>query len=189
MTKTPTKPKSGTTVAAGLMVETGKPKRGLTSKPRRKIKEKKRKPTVKQDPGPPKPGTKMPDGTIYAGVSPDTGAALYVTPADTPLPLPFPHARQYAAQLTAHGHRDWRLPTKAELRVLFMNRAAIGGFNLTGLGPSGSSYWSSSQNSKFDSWSQRFRDGAEFDIYIGFHSNVRCVRSVLPFEALLTQPH
>src|SRR5260370_42273506 len=33
----------------------------------------------------PAPGDKMPDGTIYAGVSPDTGKAMYATPADAPL--------------------------------------------------------------------------------------------------------
>jgi hypothetical protein len=133
------------------------------------------------------PGHKMPDGTIYAGVSPHTGAAMYVTPSDTPLPLPFDHARQYAADLEAHSHRDWRLPTKDELNVIFGNREAIGGFNLTGLGPAGSAYWSSSQKSKFDACSQRFRDGAQFWEYTGFHSNVRCVRAALSFELLLAK--
>ncbi len=28
------------------------------------------------------PGDRMPDGTIYAGISPDSRRALYVTPAD-----------------------------------------------------------------------------------------------------------
>src|SRR5438552_817465 len=32
-----------------------------------------------------KPGDRMADGTIYAGVSPDTGKAMYTTPADAPL--------------------------------------------------------------------------------------------------------
>jgi hypothetical protein len=127
----------------------------------------------------------MADGTIYAGVSPDTGAAMYVTPTDTPLPLPFEHARQYAAKLDAHGHSDWRLPTKDELNVMFENRIAIGGFSLTGLGPAGSVYWSFTQGSKFEACSQRFRDGAQFRDYTGFHSNVRCIRSPLSFESLL----
>jgi hypothetical protein len=35
---------------------------------------------------------------------------------------------KHAATLNAHGHKDWRLPTKVELDVLFNNRAAIGGF-------------------------------------------------------------
>jgi hypothetical protein len=30
-------------------------------------------------------GDKMPDGTIYVGISPDTGNAMYTTPADAPL--------------------------------------------------------------------------------------------------------
>lgn len=32
-----------------------------------------------------KPGTIVPDGSIYAGVSPDTGKPIYTTPKDAPL--------------------------------------------------------------------------------------------------------
>ena len=34
---------------------------------------------------PMKVGDRMPDGTIYAGTSPDTGTAMYTTSADAPL--------------------------------------------------------------------------------------------------------
>jgi len=60
---------------------------------------------------------KMPDGTIYAGLSPDTGKKMYAMPADAPLTMSFNEAADYAAKLDAHGHRDWRVPTKAELKV------------------------------------------------------------------------
>jgi hypothetical protein len=43
-----------------------------------------------------KVGDKMPDGTIYAGISPDTKQAMYATPADAPttmldhyIPIPY----------------------------------------------------------------------------------------------------
>jgi hypothetical protein len=77
----------------------------------------------------PKPGDWMQDGTIYAGISPDTGRPMYTTPADAPLTYSFNQARHYASRLDAHGHLDWRVPTKVELNVLFNSRGAIGGFS------------------------------------------------------------
>ena len=91
----------------------------------------------------PKIGDKMPDGTVFAGISPDTNKPMYATPADASLTMKFNEAQEYAAKLDAHGHKDWRVPTKAELNVLFNNRAAIGGFNVTGSYPAGW-YWSAS---------------------------------------------
>jgi ATP-dependent Clp protease ATP-binding subunit ClpA len=115
------------------------------------------------------------DGTIYAGMSPDTGKPMYTTPADAPLTMTFNEAQKYAAQLDAHGHKDWRVPTKAELNVLFNNRAAIGGFNLTGSPPAGW-YWSASSDGRSYAWDQRFGDGSQYGYYKDNQSAVRCVR-------------
>jgi hypothetical protein len=126
----------------------------------------------------PAPGDKMPDGTVYAGVSPDTGKAMYTTPTDASLTMTFNGAKKYAQGLNtqkAHGHDDWHIPTKAELNVLFNNRAAIGGFNVSGSLPAGW-YWSSSQDDVWTAWEQRFSDGAQDDYGKGGHSSVRCVR-------------
>jgi hypothetical protein len=71
---------------------------------------------------------KMPDGTMYGGISPDTGQAMYATPADAPETYGFNQAKRYAATLDAYGHHDWRVPTEGELNVLFQNREAIGAF-------------------------------------------------------------
>jgi hypothetical protein len=57
-----------------------------------------------------KPGDIVSDGTLFAGVSPDTGGAMYILPFDS---------------TTKHGHKDWRPPTKTELNVLFNNHAAL----------------------------------------------------------------
>ena len=123
----------------------------------------------------PQIGDKMEDGTVYAGISPDTNKPMYATPADAPLTYTFNQAQKYAEQLDAHGHKDWRAPTKAELNVLFKNRAAIGGFNETGSNPAGW-YWSSSQYNLISAWGQRFSDGHQ-DGYIKFNdSSLRCVR-------------
>jgi len=123
----------------------------------------------------PQIGDKMPDGTVYAGLSPDTNKPMYTTPADAPLTYNFNQAQKYAAKLAAHGHQDWRVPTKGELNVLFQNRAAIGGFNETCAGGAGW-YWSSSQVNNFVAWDQRFTDGTQYNGGKVNASSLRCVR-------------
>jgi hypothetical protein len=128
---------------------------------------------------PPEIGAKMPDGTIFAGWSPATHERMYTTPADAPLTMTFNDAQKYAATLDAHGHKDWRAPTKAELNVLFNNRAAIGRFDTSGSGGIGL-YWSSSPYDTEDAWCQRFSDGALDFGTKGFHLSVRLVRTQPP---------
>jgi hypothetical protein len=117
-------------------------------------------------------GDKMPDGTIFAGISPDTKKPMYATPADAPLAMRFNEACEYARNLVAYGHKDWHVPTRAELNVLFNNRAKIGGFTTTHskpspLGRGGEKhpgwYWT---NSPGRDWShaQRFSDGWKEEI-------------------------
>lgn len=121
-------------------------------------------------------GDHMADGAIYAGISPFTKKPMFTTPADAPLTsCTFIEAN--AARLDAHGHHEWRVPTKAELNVLFNNRAAIGG-----VGPNISDplacHWSSSTISEFFAPGQRFSDGlqADYSKYNFTHPRLRCVR-------------
>jgi hypothetical protein len=123
----------------------------------------------------PKIGASMPDGSIYAGVSPDTGKPMYATPKDAPMHCNFNQAAAYAAELEAHGCQDWRVPTKDELNVLFQNHAAIGGFDTTGSDPAGW-YWSSSRYYHLTAWGQRFSDGCEGHDSRVVQSALRCVR-------------
>ena len=74
--------------------------------------------------------------------------------------LSFNEALKYTKELNAHGHRDWRVPTAAELNVFFNNRSAIGEFNEaafknppTGIGPQRTKLWANGV------WVQRFNDG------------------------------
>jgi hypothetical protein len=121
------------------------------------------------------PGDKMPDGTVFAGISPDTNKPMYATPADAPLTMKFNEAQEYAARFDAHGHKDWRVPTMAELNVLFNNCAAIGRFDISGSTTAGW-YWSASPYLSWGGWAQRFSDGAQGDDPKGRHSPVRPVR-------------
>lgn len=134
------------------------------------------------------PGTVMPDDTIYAGVSPDTGKDFFVAAHDTRETLDWDQASDYARRSTDHGHHDWRLPTRKELDVLFNNRAAIGGFNKTGH-PIDGYYWSSTegvedredgftkivQDERF-AQGQRFTEGAQCDLRKDLAHSVRLVR-------------
>jgi hypothetical protein len=130
---------------------------------------------VEPPPPEPKVGDKMPDGTVLAGISPDTNKPMYATPADASLTMTFNEAQEYAAKLDAHGHQDWRLPTKAELNVLFNNRAAIGGFNVVGSYPAGW-YWSASPLNDLGASCRRLIDGAQNLNSKNFHLSVRPVR-------------
>lgn len=122
-----------------------------------------------------KVGAAMLDGSIYAGISPDTGKPIYATPKDAPLTCAFKEAGKYAANLDTHGRRDWRVPTRAELKVLFHNRAAIGGFDTSGSNTAGW-YWSSSRIN-YNAWTRCFSDGYQDDgSYEDHISALRCVR-------------
>jgi len=121
------------------------------------------------------PGDKMPDGTIYAGMSPDTQKPMYTTPADAPLTMHWKAAMKYAEKFDAHGHKDWRVPTKREINVLFNNGAAIGGFNASGSFPAGW-YWSSVEHDKYGAIAQRFIDGDQGWYHQETGSSLRCVR-------------
>jgi Protein of unknown function (DUF1566) len=120
-------------------------------------------------------GERMGDGTVYAGVVDKTHKLLYTTAADAPGTYNWDNAKAYCAASGESGHKDWRVPTKGELNVLFRNRAAIGGFE-TGAPPAGW-YRSSLQNGNDGgAWAQRFSDGIHDSLDPGEALSLRCVR-------------
>lgn len=125
----------------------------------------------------PRSGDRMPDGTVYVDVSPDTHKPFYTTPADAPGVYTQNKATEYCSALQALGHHDWRLPTKNELNVEFNNRAAIGGFDSS---DRNTWYWSSSR--RYDgydaAWAQRFSDGNRTFLNSSYFDDfsLRCVR-------------
>ena len=126
----------------------------------------------------PQVGDRMADGSIYAGISPDTGMKMYATAADASLTMKWKKAMDYAAGLDAHGHQDWRVPSKGELNLLWENRdkgALKGTFNVTGSDPAGW-YWSSTEVISNHAWDQRFSDGHLSWDFKNDASSLRCVR-------------
>jgi len=92
-------------------------------------------------------GTPMPDGSVYAGVSPDTGRDMYAMPKDASFKRGFNKASEYQAAVNARnelGYNDWRLPSNTEMKAIFNNISAIGGFDNSGAYPSGW-YWTSTK--------------------------------------------
>jgi len=97
------------------------------------------------------------------------------------------YAAGLASSYRGGGYSDWYLPSKEELNKLYINRASIGGFAISGT----LTYWSSSQNGSINftnfttfangitsGWLQNFSDGTQSDTNI---SNTRRVRAVRTF--------
>lgn len=84
-------------------------------------------------------------------------------------------AAEYCNGLSAHGQSDWYLPAQDELNVMYTNRVAIGGFDVSGSFPAGY-YWSSSERSNGLARGQRFSDGSQLNFTKNGGLSVRCVR-------------
>ena len=121
-------------------------------------------------------GEVMKDGSVFAGISPDTGKRMYTTPQDSPLRQAWDDAKKYASELRAHGRKDWRMPTQGELRVLFNNRAAIKNFDVDYVSPK-TWYWSSTvEKDAFYARVQCFSNSVEGYNPKHMMSSLRCVR-------------
>jgi TolB-like protein len=70
------------------------------------------------------------------------------------------------------GFSDWRLPTKDELNLMYINLKVmnLGGFT-------NNYYWSSSQDGNLNSWGQSFSNGFQLNLFKDTTISVRAVRS------------
>lgn len=83
-------------------------------------------------------GDKVEDGSIFAGISPDTKTLLLVAAEDAPSLMSFDAAARHAKTFEAHGQKGWCLPTPEELSQIFRSKkggSLMGAFNLSSL------YW------------------------------------------------
>lgn len=82
-------------------------------------------------------------------------------------------AAEYCDSFVSDVYSDWYLPSKDELNLAWVNRAAIAGaLNFTG----SEYYWSSTQYSATNAWRQRFSDGGQYNYYKSNAYRVRPVR-------------
>lgn len=99
-------------------------------------------------------GHVMPDKTIFAGISPVSGFAMYACPHDYPVTCGFTDAIKNAYKSSLMGYRDWRVPHQEELGVLYINRREIGGFQ-------GKTYRCSSPHYLDVTWGHNFSNGQQ----------------------------
>lgn len=116
------------------------------------------------------------DGTVFAGISPDTGSAMYALPDDESVhPIDFCQIRgskieDIAREARWRGYSDWRIPSPAELLVLHQDRDKIRGF---GWGW----YWTSAVTGPSTRAAVRFRDGLlHRDYLVSAEARLRLVR-------------
>jgi hypothetical protein len=64
--------------------------------------------------------------------------------------------------------KDWRIPTKRELNLMYVQRASIGGASV---------YWSSTELDYNDAWNQNVGNGDQYPNYKSNSYNVRAVRA------------
>ncbi len=81
----------------------------------------------------------------------------------------------YTAAAVARAYRgggfdDWFLPSKSELNKLYHAKSAVGGF-------SGGTYWSSTESSASNAWSQYFTGGYQYGDGKTYKVRVRAVRA------------
>ncbi|NEX11529.1 MAG: hypothetical protein C1942_02355 [Prosthecochloris sp.] len=76
----------------------------------------------------------------------------------------------------SEGYTDWYLPSKDELNTLYENRDAVGGFAVN-VDYWSDFYWSSSESSDGDAWSQNFFDGFQYSNFKDNSIRVRAVRT------------
>ncbi|MGA0827819.1 MAG: hypothetical protein ACO3PW_10750, partial [Gemmobacter sp.] len=148
------------------------------------------------------PGAVCQDGSVYAGTI--GGNALFTTTTDqgqfswnngttnytntgatstsnglantnTLVALADAGAPYNAANACRSLGSEWYLPSRDELNVLYVNRAAIGGFNPSGAIYAGW-YWSSPDIYTTNAWCQRFTDGSQHSREKYYVMSVRCVR-------------
>lgn len=75
----------------------------------------------------------------------------------------------YSITVGGTTYGDWYLPSKYELNLLFLQRAAVGGFAFT-------DYWCSTENNANSAWSQYFFDGFQSEYVKNGTCNVRAIR-------------
>jgi len=117
----------------------------------------------------------------YNGSYTTTGAtldAVYAGKANTEIIISVQGAGSYAAQVcddysvTVNNeyYNDWYLPSKYELNLMYLQKAAIGGF-------ASGNYWSSTEYDIYFAWRQYFGTGGQYIEYKNYTYYVRAVRA------------
>jgi len=114
------------------------------------------------------------EGGLVASLG-DNGKGFIVALSDSTR-MAWENANSFGHEM--NGYNDWRLPSKDELNILYLNKNKFGGF-------SQSDYWSGTMNNeKEDSaWAQSFEEGDGYQ-YTTNKFNGLSVRFVRDFTAI-----
>jgi len=77
---------------------------------------------------------------------------------------------EYTVTVGGFTYGDWYLPSKYELKLLYLERATVGNFT-------NNDYWSSTENATNTAWRMDFNDGTQPNNGKNNTSNVRAVRA------------
>lgn len=80
------------------------------------------------------------------------------------------YAAKVCDDLSAFGHDDWYLPSRAELDAIVKQNYLIADYELDG-------YWSSTETTSNKAWSINFTDGIPSDINKNQNKRCRCIRT------------
>jgi len=89
-------------------------------------------------------------------------------------------AAQLCANLNFDGYKDWFLPSKDELDLMYKNlkQKGLGGFKTVKDQTNWThQYWSSSQNLSNIAWGQYFSDGGQYSASKYVTHSIRAVRA------------
>ena len=120
------------------------------------------------------PGDLAPDGSVYIGLSPETGSPIYTTLMDQGA-YSWADVEYIADDLVEAGHSDWRLPTFAELELIYKKKDM--GLLKDSFDSSGTYYWSSDEDLNFLTKVKRFNDGGRGHSFKKVERALRCVRT------------
>lgn len=132
-------------------------------------------------------GDVMPDGSLYAGLSPTAQQPMFAMPADAGLAMTFNEAAAYTRSLNTQktlGHQDWRLPDKEELKILIDNRskgAFEDTYDVTGLETDGDYHSSTTVTNPTSGElieARNIGDGSITRINKSVKAGVRCIRTL-----------
>lgn len=108
-------------------------------------------------------------GTLIGGTSAGIGSGLGNTTAIVGGCADALSAARISYNAELFGYKDWFLPGKNELNVLYLNRNIIGGF-------SASDYWSSTEVDNMAAWKQNFSTGLQGMLYKDNTYRIRSIR-------------
>jgi len=92
-----------------------------------------------------RPGEVMPDGSIYAGISPTVHRPFFIAACSPTGLLDWDNANEHAKNKNAHGHNDWELPSIEELKDISCRSFAKLAFGKSNKS-TGALFWSSEKS-------------------------------------------